>query len=113
MHRLSLLIAIARLCIEGYEKLKRGASPRTAAFPRMVIFKYFLVAIRILAELHQNRDSYLGALGTHVVEHFFALVRFLMGGRGRADDFRRAATKAVFWRIALSQLGIRVLAQTK
>jgi hypothetical protein len=78
-HRLSLLIAIALLYIEGYETLKREAYPRTAAFPRMVIFKYFLVAIRILAGLRQSRDSYLGALGTHVVKFLCACLVFFGG----------------------------------
>jgi hypothetical protein len=113
MHRLSLLIAIALLYMDKYEKLGREAYPGNAAFSRVMIFKYFIVAMRFLAELRENRDTYLGALGTHPLEHFFALVRFLMGGRGRADDFRRAARKAVLWRHALAELGIEVATKSK
>jgi hypothetical protein len=113
MHRGTLLIAIALLYIEGYEGQRGETYAPNAAFSRILIFKYFLISIRIAAELHQNRDSYLAALGTHLVEHFFALARFLMGGRGRVGDFRRAVTKAVFWKYVLGKLGVEVSTKRK
>jgi hypothetical protein len=112
-HPHQLLIAIALLYMDKYGKLCREAYPGSAAFSRVMIFKCFIVAMRFLAELRESRDTSLGALGTHPLEHFFALVRFLMGGRGRADDFRRAARNALLWKHASAELGIEIATKSK
>jgi hypothetical protein len=51
-----------------------------AAFSRDLLLKYVLNAMYQLSQLVQNEPLWMGALGSHLVEHYFAELRRLMGG---------------------------------
>jgi hypothetical protein len=57
--------------------------------------------------LLRNEDTYLGALGSHLVEHFFGLVRHFCAGHDSADYFARAVRKATLRKIIAVQLGLK------
>jgi hypothetical protein len=84
--RLRFVAAIILLFVENFEAtLDVRTRYEHAAWSRELAFKYLLDCLQLIEVLLQNRDVYLGALGSHLVEHFFGLVRHFCNGHDRAD----------------------------
>jgi hypothetical protein len=77
------------------------------AFSRELLLKYVLNAMYQLSHLVPNKALWMGALGSHVVEHYVAELRRLMGGGGNADDAVHAAVKGFVHRLLVEQLRLR------
>jgi hypothetical protein len=108
IQRLSLAFAIiARFCA-WQEALLRGSTTyrSNAAWTREVCAKYLTLLLSLIVELKKKEDVNLAALGSHLIEHFFALVKRLMGMNQTAEDFVRCLRKAVLQKAALSKLNL-------
>jgi hypothetical protein len=84
--RLSLFLAIMLKYVLIWDSTRDGNRTtyrRNAAFSRELCAKY----ITLIAELMKNTGLNLVVLGSHLLEHFFALIKRLMGAYQTAADF--------------------------
>jgi hypothetical protein len=82
--RLRFVVAIILLFAENFDAtLDTRRTYENAAWSRELAFKYLIDCLEIIEALLRNNDAYLGALGSHLVEHFFGLVRHFCNGRDR------------------------------
>jgi hypothetical protein len=70
------------------------------------MLKYVLIAMYQLSALMENKSLWLAAYGSHLVEHYFAELRRLMGGKGNADDAMHCAVKGFVHRLIEEHLGV-------
>jgi hypothetical protein len=105
--RLTRLIAIIlkyELIWESTRTGNRKKFPSNAAFSRELCAKDITLALALIGEMKKNTDLNLAALGSHLLEHFFALIKRLMGANQTAVDFERAVLKSVTAKAAMTDL---------
>jgi hypothetical protein len=115
IQRLSLAFAIiARFCA-WMEGLLNGSTAyeSNAAWNRELCAKYMTLILALIAELKKKENVNLAAFGSHLIEHFFALVKRLMGMNQTAEDFVRCVRKAVVQQAALTKLNLTLSSKGK
>jgi hypothetical protein len=75
-----------------------------AAFTRELCAKHITLSIYLIAEMNCNTDLTLGALPSHLLEHFFALLKRLMETNQTAAHFERMVLKAVTTKAAMTEI---------
>jgi hypothetical protein len=113
--RLSLMFAIMLVYFERWEvalleRGKRGQVYQNAAFSREQTAKYLIVPLKLIEGIvsHPRDAVYLGAFGSHLDEHFFALMRRTSGGKCSADATMTQARKSVLVKMLMNLLGIEL-----
>jgi hypothetical protein len=115
IRRLSLAFAIISKFCEIWESQSPGSKKynSNAAWTRELDAKYLTLILALIAELKKFEDVNLAALGSHLVEHFFALIKRLIGVNQTADDFVRCVFKAIVQTAALNDLNLTLASKGK
>jgi hypothetical protein len=79
--------------------------PHDAAFTRELCAKYITLSLNHIDEMNRNTNLNLAALRSHLLKHFFALLKRLMETNQTAADFQRMVLKAVTTKAAMTEIG--------
>ena len=98
-------ILIYSICMEHYFDLKKNAKSKNEKYrfiqqmkkskkcvgitliDKRTCVKYLTLVASLLIQIYQNKETSIGAFGTHYTEHFFSKLRRISHGDNRSDAF--------------------------